>query len=507
MQAKIALLSSIALRVKVVCLSLAAACGVIVSAPQVTEAQQSMDSSGRYFCQSRQIYDGRTRKFMTISALNKAVNSQISALNKKIKKTKNKATAKALRAQIAALRNVGTNAKKCLAGSLPTATPTPTATPSGPTPTPTLTPTPGIPRPHIAVGYDHSVTNSQSGVVRSFGDNNFKQLGIGSGPSQSTPVSPTGLASINMKAAAGGGRHACAAPVAGQVYCWGNNSNAQATGDPSTVLNQADPVAVMGVTGEYVQVVAGDSHSCAVQKSGGVICWGGNNSGECGNGSTSTKAAATTVAGLTISVTKIATFRRHTCAVLGNGSVQCWGLNSYGQLGTGDYNQRSTATTPNSLRAGVSVVDVAAGNDHNCALYQDGVVQCIGQNDTGQIGQGVNTHSYTVYTTVPLGAASAISAGNDFTCAIYNSQSGVACWGEGSAGQLGNGAFADSSSPVAVVGLSGTIVGITAGDTFACALNSAGAVYCWGSNASRQLGNNGGSSSTAVVVSGLNLNS
>jgi alpha-tubulin suppressor-like RCC1 family protein len=272
-------------------------------------------------------------------------------------------------------------------------------------------------------------------------------------------------------------------------------------------INTADPAAVANVTGEFVQVVGGDRHTCAVRRSGGVVCWGQNNSGECGVGSTSTIQAPTAVAGLASTVTKISASFRHTCAVLGNGSVQCWGLNSQYPLGTGDFAIRSTATTPSNLRAGVSVVDVATGSDHTCLVYQDGMVQCVGQNEVGQMGQGTTSLSQITFVTVPLSAATAIAAGDDFTCAVVNLQTGVSCWGKGTSGQLGNGQFANSASPVVVQGLSGTIVSIAAGEKSACAVSSDGAVRCWGDNTSRQLGSTAGSSAIAVLVDGLNLNS
>lgn len=344
-------------------------------------------------------------------------------------------------------------------------------------------------------------------MVRCFGDNNNKQLGIGSGSGTASPTTPNGLSSVPVRSVAGGGRHTCAAPVSGGVLCWGENNNKQSTGLPSDGVSQADPGSVAGLTGEFVQVVGGDKHSCAVGRSGEVVCWGQNDSGECGVGVTGSIQAPGQVVGLASTVTKISSSFRHTCAVLGNGSVQCWGLNSQYPLGTGDFAIRTTATTPSNLRSGVSVVDVATGNDHTCLVYQDGMVQCVGQNDSGQMGQGTTSLSQITFVTVPLSAATAVAAGDDFTCAIVNLQTGVSCWGKGTSGQLGHGQFANSPSPVAVQGLSGTIVGIAAGENFACALNSDGAVRCWGDNATKQLGSNGGSSAVAVLIGGLNLNS
>jgi alpha-tubulin suppressor-like RCC1 family protein len=478
---------------------------------------QPIDAKGRYQCLNQNVLDTTKNTQANVKKLRKRARRVISRINIQLQTLvgnspaikKNRAKLQKKRqAQRLLLKRI----KECLSGVSPIATATPTAivgsTTPIPTATPTLTPTPGVAKPQIAAGFDHSCVLSSSGVVRCYGDNSFLQAGVGQGVSiQPTPIIPVGLSSLNFTSIDAGARHSCASAVTGGIYCWGFNTNSQVTGDGG-VANVPLPALVVPATGSFVQVVGGDRHTCAVQPSGSVVCWGQNNSGECGNGSIGTIATPLNVQGLSTTVTKIATFSRHTCAVLGNGGVQCWGLNSQGQLGFGgsNFNIAQQATAPNGLRSNISIIDVAPGSDHTCVLYLDGVVQCVGQNDLGQVGNGTTSNQQMSWATTAVSNASAIASGEDFSCAIVNNRTAVSCWGKGISGQLGNGAFANSTSPVSVQGLTGSISTISAGRAFACAANDSGSVFCWGDNNSNQFGFTSSAQATAVEVVGLNLN-
>jgi alpha-tubulin suppressor-like RCC1 family protein len=478
-------------------------------------AAQSIDKAGRYLCQTRTVVDSKNGKLANVSKLTKSTNSKITSLTTRISALRGTSSSvKKQRAKLilqrADLRKFVKDLKACAKGTfVPAATPTPaaTATLAGPTATPTLTPTPGVARPHVSAGEDHTCVTSSTGSVRCIGGNSFGQIGIGASPSTvTTPAVPTGLTGISFSSIDAGGGHTCAAGATSGYFCWGFNTTRQ-LGDGTTVP-KSTPISVTGLSGQFVQAVTADGHSCAVQAQGSVVCWGQNSSGESGTGTTSTTVAPTSVVGLATTVTRIAASSRHTCAVLGNGSVQCWGLNSQGPLGMGgvDFTQRSQATTPNNLRANVSIIDVATGHDHTCLLYRDGIVQCVGQNDVGQMGIGSSSNREMTFVSAQVSGVSAIAAGDDFTCAIVSNGSGVSCWGKGTSGQLGNGASSNSSAPVSVTGLTGTITGITAGEKYACALIDNNTVKCWGDNANSQYGVNGSSSAVAVEIPGLQLN-
>ena len=477
---------------------------------------QSIDA--RYSCQGTSVIDSRKGTAVNVAKLLRTTTLKITTLSRRISSIRGTSkSAKAQRAKLVAqratLRAFVGNVRACQRGTfVPPATATPSngvnpgATPT-PVPTPTHTPTPGVRRPLISAGDDHACALSASGLLRCFGDNSFGQLGLGETPSNSaSPVAPVGLGATSFASVGSGNGHTCAAPLSGGVVCWGSNLNTQ-LGD-GTVVTTKTPLVVPNLNGQFVQAAAGNRHSCAVLADGSVVCWGQNNSGESGNGIFSTTAAPGNVQGLATSVTKISTFSRHTCAVLGNGGVQCWGLNAQGQLGLGgnNFNPSSSAISPNNLRPGISIVDVAPGADHTCVLYVDGVVQCVGQNDVGQMGIGSLSNQQMVFASVPLPGVNAIAAGDDFTCAVVNNRSGVSCWGKGLNGQLGNGANSNSSSPVSVQGLSGVITDLEVGERFACAVSDDTTVRCWGDNSSRQLGSTAGSSAVAVEVAGLLLN-
>jgi alpha-tubulin suppressor-like RCC1 family protein len=191
----------------------------------------------------------------------------------------------------------------------------------------------------------------------------------------------------------------------------------------------------------------------------------------------------------------------HACAVL-SGPVACWGDDFYGQLGDG-----SPSVTP-VPGVGSLVVDITAataivaGGRHSCALSADGTVRCWGDNNLGQLGDGSYTSSATPVQVSGILTARAISAGWYHTCALLADQT-VRCWGNNGFGQLGNASTSTSSTPVVVSSLSGATAVVAAG-YHSCALLTGGAVRCWGSNQNGQLGDGTLTTRTSpVAVSGL----
>ena len=136
----------------------------------------------------------------------------------------------------------------------------------------------------------------------------------------------------------------------------------------------------------------------------------------------------------------------HTCALLDDGNISCWGKALEGQLGTGGTIQQNSPVLTASLGIGRTAVSVSAGGSHTCAVLDNGSISCWGRNTEGQIGNGVNTQQNYPVLTASLGngrTATSISAGGGHTCAALDNGS-VSCWGDGVYGQLGNGA---SGSP------------------------------------------------------------
>jgi alpha-tubulin suppressor-like RCC1 family protein len=302
-----------------------------------------------------------------------------------------------------------------------------------------------------------------------------------------------------------GGWFMCRLTDAATVECWGVNNNAE-LGD-GTTIDRSTPVAVSELSGGVSAISTGGSHTCALLKTGGVECWGYNAYGQLGDGTTGNRSRAVAVSGLSSGVLAISAGAVHTCAILDGGAVTCWGANFYGTLGDGTKTGRITPVPVSGL--GGAAVGIAAGGDHTCALLDDGGVKCWGRNSYGQIGDGTQTDKLipTAVSGLSTGAV-AVVAGGSHTCALLNG-GGVKCWGSNNRGSLGDGTRNPSLTPVAVSGLSSGVIAIDAGphaeSEHTCAVTTGGTAMCWGSNRFGQLGTGTdlGQPLTPVAVSGL----
>jgi alpha-tubulin suppressor-like RCC1 family protein len=248
-------------------------------------------------------------------------------------------------------------------------------------------------------------------------------------------------------------------------------------------------------------------------QSGTAVCWGANGSGQLGDGTTTERHAPVDVPGLTNGVAANAAGAAHTCALTTSERVQCWGRNSDGQLGNGT---TTDFATPNPQPLDVcatalcdsvlsDIVALAAGDYHTCALTANGGVKCWGRNGNGQLGNGANADSSTPVDVVGLeSAVTAVTAGAFHTCALTTG-GGVKCWGSNSEGHLGDGTTVDRWTPVDVVGLGSGVAAIAAGGIHTCALTVEGAVQCWGFNFDGEVGDgtDGNVRMTPVDVLGL----
>ena len=304
-----------------------------------------------------------------------------------------------------------------------------------------------------------------------------------------------------VTAVAAGGFHTCALTSGGGVSCWGSNDSGQ-LGD-GTTAQRLTPVAVSGLSSGVTAVAAGGIHTCALTSGGGVVCWGANGSGQLGDGTTTQRLTPVAVSGLSSGVTAVAAGADHTCALTSGGGVWCWGLNGNGQLGDGTTTPRLTLGAVSGLSSGVTAI--TAGYFHTCALTSGGGVVCWGANASGQLGDGTTTTPRLTPVAVSglSSGVTAVAAGASHTCAL-TSGGGVVCWGCNAIGQLGDGTTTQRLTPGAVSGLSSGVTAVAAGDSHTCARTSGGGVVCWGYNANGQLGDGTTTDRlTPVAVSGL----
>jgi alpha-tubulin suppressor-like RCC1 family protein len=257
--------------------------------------------------------------------------------------------------------------------------------------------------------------------------------------------------------------------------------------------------AATNVTATTVSV--GFLHACALTSDGYVQCWGDNSYGELGNGTNTGSSTPVVVSGIS-AATAISSGTYHNCAV-DAGAAKCWGWNSSGQLGDGTTTNRSTPVTVSGLSSGVSAV--SAGGFFSCALMSTGTVKCWGTNVEGQLGNGTTTASLTPVDVTGLSGVVSIASGELHTCAL-TSGGAVLCWGYNFTGALGNGTNTDSYVPTGVSGLSSGVVAISAGERNNCALTTGGAVKCWGFGFFGELGN-GSNTNSYVPVDVVGLSS
>jgi alpha-tubulin suppressor-like RCC1 family protein len=367
----------------------------------------------------------------------------------------------------------------------------------------------------VTAGDGHACSVRSDGSVRCWGNNAFGQLGVPPTTTPSGPVTVVGLPTLATKVVAGLA-HTCARLTDGTVACWGSNQAGQ-LGQQLTITGSSTPMIVRGPAGTsgplsgVIDIAAGTVHTCALVVNQGVFCWGDNTFGQLGtqptNPANAQSAFPLAVTGLQSSAIAVAAGAFHSCAKLITDAAQCWGDNDSGQLGVPSATANLQIAPP-FITAGV--VSLAGTRGSTCALLAGGGVKCAG-NDT-LLGIGVvdglphpapvDVHGLS--NVGLLSGALVVAAGADHTCAILPDGS-IDCWGVNTFGQLGDATASDGGStengyPTAVVGLSASASAVAAGNGFTCAALADGTVVCWGDNSSGQLGGGTSTPQTGKVV-------
>ena len=285
------------------------------------------------------------------------------------------------------------------------------------------------------------------------------------------------------------------------MYCWGDDNcfgDGGCTGPiaPDGVANDNNTLVPVAVGVDNVTSLSISQHlTCALLGDKSVQCWGINQRGSLGTTSGQLLDGSQVYEAYGLGVGS-----QHGLVTLDNGTLLGWGYGGFGQLGEGG---TSWATNRIAYPNIDNVSQISGGNYFSCALIKDKTIKCWGKNNDGQIGDGTTTNATSPTSVLNLSNMNKVSAGGNHACAVADNGT-VWCWGRGDGGKLGNGADSDSSVPVQVSGIS-TAIDVSASDLVNCALLSDRTVQCWGGNGDGQLGNGttGGSSNVPVAVSGL----
>lgn len=306
--------------------------------------------------------------------------------------------------------------------------------------------------------------------------------------------------SLDPSSITAGANHSCGLDASGAAYCWGYNDRGQ-LGD-GTTTSRSEPVAV-DMTGvpAFAMIRAGGSHTVALTVDGQAYAWGSGSFGQLGNGTSSTSArpvAVTMPDGVTF--TTIDAGSDHSVAVASTGDAYGWGYNVYGMIGNGLTSNRNVPVVA-YMPADVEFTAISAGQSHTVALSSTGAAYAWGSNAMGQLGAPVELRAERpTAVTMPAGATfTSIEVGSYHNVAL-DADGAAYAWGGNGDGQLGDGSYTSRDAPVPVTMNGETFRAVSAGGSHTAALTTSGEARAWGWNGDGQLGDGSGSSSTVPTA-------
>ncbi len=337
----------------------------------------------------------------------------------------------------------------------------------------------------VATGGTHTC-GLRAGKLNCFGDNGLGQLGDGGVATPYAPVPKQIGGASSWIAVAAGQSHTCAVLGDHTLYCWGDDTFGQ-LGAGTPPGPQAAPIPLPGT---FSTVTAGAYHTCGRRVAGGVACWGRNRSGEVGDGTFDERDAPATVAATT-DLGQLAAGSDVTCGLAADGHVFCWGWNGQAALGVGRGGPREA---PAEVGNGTWKA-LAAGATHACGIRADDSLWCWGGNEQGQLGVGVTGGDRDAPQPILPGTSFvAVATSVRNTCAVATGGA-LYCWGENATGQVGTGTAGGNVDAPQKIG--DAYAAVALGDTHACGL-AGGSLSCWGDNTYGQLGLGAGIGSQAA---------
>ena len=373
----------------------------------------------------------------------------------------------------------------------------------------------------VTAGGAHTCGTTAGGGTYCWGSNYLGELGDGTGAWRAVPAPVTG--GLHFTAMNAAWLNSCGLTAMGAVYCWGANQNGQlGVGTrngpedcgfiPGDVPCSHTPVRVAGSL-TFVSISVGSDDSCAVMQTGAAYCWGRNQVGQLGLGTSTgpedcgvscATAPMATLGGLTFAT--VSAGGAHSCGVVSSRAAYCWGSNDRGQLGVGTttgpedcgLDLPPCSTRPVAVLGGLSFTAVSAGGYHTCGVTTTGAAYCWGDNHEGGLGDGTTTYRSSPVPVLGGLRFAAVSAGEFHTCGV-TVEGAAYCWGENYAGGLGDGTTTYRSSPVPVLG-GLRFAAVSTGGSYTCGVTVEGTAYCWGSNSAGQLGDSASATLSNVPV-------
>ena len=339
-----------------------------------------------------------------------------------------------------------------------------------------------------------AILENQSMVC--WGDNEYGQLGDGTTTGSAVPIYVNVAANETPVEVTVGQVTACALMESGNIYCWGSGyygkmGNGEPWNDDYVNTEMRQVLLPEGQGGQTVSISGG--HICTILNNGDVYCWGRGNQGQLGYGGTSNRniPAKVNLPGQRSAIA-ISTGTFMTCAITNDGMGYCWGENDEGQLGNGTTNSRQMTPVEVLFPSGYTPVSISAGDDFACALMDNRKVMCWGENNDGRLGQGpLATDDETTPVWVSMEnseTAHFLDIGTKSACMILDSEE-TKCWGTNEEGQIGQGdTDVDYYSTPTEVNGSHDFVALSINSDTICAITSNAEGYCWGDNEAGQTG-------------------